>query len=81
MCWRRVAAILWSSFLAAGLGSGLVFALIDPLDVIVLGAWQPSRMGFYTVSFFVLWLIAAAAAALAAWLSPVARPEDDAGRF
>lgn len=70
MRWRLLMGILWPSFLAAGAGGGLIFALIDPSDVLVLGRWQPGRLGFYTVSFFVLWLIAALASALTAWLAP-----------
>ncbi|CAP43581.1 hypothetical protein [Bordetella petrii] len=75
MHWRLLMGVLWPSFLAAGVGSALIFALIDPLDVLVLGRWQPSRLGFYTVSFFVLWLIAAFASALTAWLVPRDTPD------
>ena len=81
MRWRMLMGILWPSFLAAGVGSGLIFALIDPLDVLVLGRWQPGRLGFYTVSFFVLWLIAALASALTAWLVPRAAQDDDGAPF
>ncbi|MGN6659453.1 MAG: hypothetical protein ACTHKN_10735 [Achromobacter mucicolens] len=45
--------ILWPSFLAAAAGSALIFALLDPLDVIIFGYVPTGRMGFYTVSFFV----------------------------
>jgi len=63
-------------------GSGVIFALIDPLDVIVLGRWQPGRIAFYTVSFFLLWLIAALSSALTAWLAPRgAGDADDAASF
>jgi len=44
--------ILWPSFLAAAVGSAVVFALIDPLDVAVMGYVPSGRVGFYTVSFF-----------------------------
>jgi len=82
MRWRMLMWILWPSFLAAGVGSGVIFALIDPLDVIVLGRWQPGRIAFYTVSFFVLWLIAALSSALTAWLAPRdAGHADDAASF
>ena len=79
---RSLMWILWPSFLAAAAGSALVFALIDPLDVIVLGRWQPGRIAFYTVSFFLLWLIAALSSALTAWLAPRgAGDADDAASF
>ncbi|WP_028354071.1 hypothetical protein [Bordetella petrii] len=70
MRWRLLMWILWPSFLAAVAGSALIFALIDPVDVAVLGQWQPGRMAFYTVSFFVLWLMAGMSSALTAWLAP-----------
>jgi len=75
--WRLTMRILWPSFLAAGVGSGVIFALIDPLDVLVLGRWQPERMAFYTVSFFVLWLMAGLASGLTAWLTPRDAEDDD----
>ncbi len=34
---RSLMWILWPSFLAAAVGSAIVFALIDPLDVAVFG--------------------------------------------
>lgn len=76
MLGRLLMRVLWPSFLAAGLGGGVIFALIDPLDVLVLGRWPVGRMAFYTVSFFVLWLIAAAASALTAWLMPASHEDD-----
>ncbi|MBO9353501.1 hypothetical protein GG851_05800 [Bordetella petrii] len=77
MHWRMLMRVLWPSFLAAGVGGGVIFALIDPLDVLVLGRWQPGRLAFYTVSFFVLWLIAALASALTAWLTAGSAPEGE----
>ena len=37
---RKWMWILWPSFLAAGLLSGLVFAFIDPADVFFLGTYR-----------------------------------------
>ncbi|MCC5794082.1 MAG: hypothetical protein JJT85_05015 [Chromatiales bacterium] len=76
--WSRrrqvVAAILWSSFLAACAGSVLLFGLLDPLDVFAIStpALPVSRMTGYAIGFFFLWLVAA----LAAWLARtlLARP-------
>ncbi|CAM4289184.1 Uncharacterised protein [Bordetella pseudohinzii] len=62
--------MLWPSFLAAGLASGLIFALIDPLDVAILGAHTVGRSGFYTVTFFLLWAMGAGSSALTLWLQP-----------
>ena len=67
-----VAAIGWSSFLAASVGTMLVFAALDP-QVIITGVdrgepgaepWWLTRTGIYTLGFFLLWLVAAVAGAL-----------------
>ncbi|HYG43402.1 MAG TPA: hypothetical protein VEA17_10820 [Bordetella sp.] len=81
MRWRLLVVILWPSFLAAALGCGLAFALIDPLDILVLGRWQPGRIGFYTVSFFVLWTVVALSSALTAWLVPRACADSQDSSF
>ena len=61
--------VLWPSFLAAGMGGGLVFTLVDPTELVVLG--QPvhaSRTAVYTLGFFILWSICAVASALSCFL-------------
>ncbi|AKQ54755.1 hypothetical protein [Bordetella hinzii] len=69
--------VLWPSFLAAGLASGLVFALIDPLDVAILGVHTVGRSGFYTVTFFLLWAMGACSSALTLWLQPTQAPDEE----
>ncbi|MFD4839270.1 hypothetical protein ACFWP0_17325 [Achromobacter sp. NPDC058515] len=77
MGFRSLMWILWPSFLAAAMASALIFALIDPLDVVVFGYFPTGRMGFYTVSFFVLWLMAGVSSALTAYLMPKAVEDED----
>lgn len=63
---ERVMAVLWPSFLMAGVMEMLVFAFVDPSQLHLFGgepiAWSPSAV--YTVAFFVFWGVIAAAAAL-----------------
>lgn len=73
---RELMWILWPAFVAAAVGSGLVFALVDPLDITVFGHAVTGRVGFYSVFFLLQWLITAGACALTAWLLP-AHQEDD----
>ncbi|MBL8510742.1 MAG: hypothetical protein JNM52_03760, partial [Betaproteobacteria bacterium] len=70
--------ILWPSFLAAGIGVGLVFTLIDPMELVVLGEpIHASRTAIYSLGFFVLWAIAALASAMSCFLA-ISHPTDDA---
>jgi len=73
---RMVAAVGWSSFLAASIGTMLVFAALDPAVIIAgFDSGEPgaepfwlTRTGIYSLGFFLLWLVAAVAAALTVML-------------
>ncbi len=60
---QRVAAILWPSFLCAGIATMVLFALIDPVDLhaISFPEWKLSRTAGYSIGFFMFWLVTAAA--------------------
>ena len=63
---RTLLQILWPAFLGAGVLELLVFAHVDPGDVHTLGGVPlgMSRQAVYTLSFFALWAVVAAACAL-----------------
>ena len=68
--------VLWPSFIVAGMGVGILFTLIDPTELIILG--QPmhaSRMAVYTLGFFILWAICAAASAMSCFLQATSRDD------
>ena len=56
---QRVIAILWPSFLMAGVATVLVFTAFDPQDLALsMGYDAPvNRLGAYTIGFFLLWLL------------------------
>ncbi|NLY63667.1 MAG: hypothetical protein GX070_01725 [Alcaligenaceae bacterium] len=56
---RTIMWIVWPSFLAAGLLSGVVFALIDPTNIFLFGYKQLSIEVVYAGGFFLFWLLAA----------------------
>jgi|TARA_R100000455_G_C6241252_1_gene100116 hypothetical protein len=62
--------ILWPSFLLAGAGSATVFALIDPLDIVVFGSLHFSREVVYTAGFFLFWITTALSSALTLYMAP-----------
>ena len=72
---RSLMWILWPSFLAAGVVSAIVFALVDPQDVVFLGHLQADRLSVYTASFFLFWLAAAGSSALSLFMSPGGRDD------
>jgi hypothetical protein len=66
---KQMMWILWPSFIAAGIGAGIVFTLIDPMELVVLGEHvRASRTAIYSLGFFVLWAIAAMASAMSCFL-------------
>ena len=67
---QRLLGLLWPAFIAACVLQLMVFALVDPLDILWAGApigW--SRPGVYTAAFFAFWTICAASSAITALLS------------
>ncbi len=61
--------ILWPGFIAAAIGVGIIFTLLDPEALVVFGApLHLSRTAVYTLGFFILWAICAASSALSCFL-------------
>ncbi len=56
---RAIMWILWPSFLAAGLLSGVVFALVEPADISIFGYIPVSIEWVYAGGFFLFWIMAA----------------------
>ncbi|HUH39941.1 MAG TPA: hypothetical protein VL024_03620 [Castellaniella sp.] len=76
---RKLMWILWPSFLMAAATSALVFALIDPQDVIFLDHVRGSRQLVYSLGFFVFWAMAALSSALTLKIAPQAVEVDEFG--
>jgi len=58
---QRIVAILWPSFIVAGIATIVFTTAFDP-DVIF--DHEISRLGGYTISFFLFWLLGAVTATL-----------------
>lgn len=62
--------IFWPSFLTSCVGSGLLFSLINPEQLILLDdRIQLSNLGIYSSGFFVFWLLGAISSGLTVLLS------------
>lgn len=66
---QRLGAILWPSFLAAGIATMVCFAYVDPVELhaISFPGWRLSRTAGYTIGFFMFWAVTAASS-LGTWL-------------
>lgn len=76
---RMLMWILWPSFLVAIATSAVVFALIDPRDVIFLDHLRAGRQLVYTVGFFFFWTMAALSSGLSFLMAPRPVVLDDFG--
>ncbi|HYQ24249.1 hypothetical protein [Stenotrophomonas sp.] len=73
-------AVLWPSFIAAGLASVVFFAFVDPLrlQAISFPGGTISRELGYTVGFFMFWAVTALSSAVTWYLQrPVSDGDDD----
>lgn len=62
---RRIVALLWSSFLTAGVATVLFFAAFDPQAILMETRFADlSRLGAYTAGFFLFWTLTASSCAL-----------------
>lgn len=62
---QKVISVLWPSFLTAGIATILFFTAFDPQLMMALGGFeQVSRLGGYTIGFFLFWLLTASTCVL-----------------
>ena len=50
---QKTMAVLWPSFLVAGLETIIFFTIFDPLNVFI--DYDVSRLGAYSIGFFLFW--------------------------
>lgn len=77
---RFAMSVLWPSFLMAGVGSMLLFAVVDPGELSWFGGehlrW--SRQLVYSLGFFSLWLLVALACSITLSLATAPEPHPQA---
>jgi hypothetical protein len=72
---RRIGAVVWPSFFAAGVATMVFFAIVDPLQLATI-TWptaEITRQAGYTIGFFMFWLCTFSACLFTALL--IAPPE------
>ena len=71
---QLVSAVLWPSFLLAGVATVVFFTFLDPVRLFDYEGEAPlSRMAAYSLGFFLFWLLCAASSAVTAYFM---RPTD-----
>ena len=57
---QRIVAVLWPSFITAGIATILFFTAFDPSVIFV--EYEITRIGAYSTGFFLFWLFGAVTA-------------------
>lgn len=71
---QLVSAVLWPSFLLAGIATAVFFVFLDPVRIFQYQGVAPmSRTAAYSLGFFLFWLLCAACSAATAYFL---RPTD-----
>lgn len=75
---QKIIAVLWPSFLTAGVATILFFTAFDPeLLMAVAGYEQISRLGSYTIGFFLFWLLTSSTCVLTCYFQqPCHQPKE-----
>lgn len=75
--WRILGIILWPAFVVAAAATLVFFTLVDPLALAAI-SWPSlglSRLGGYTLGFFMFWAVAGLSGALSCvLLRPAPQP-------
>jgi len=67
---RFMMQVLWPAFLMAIVAEGLLFSMVDPHELVIVGLHlADSREAAYTVGFFLFWLLFACSSGITYLLS------------
>ncbi|MGR8948578.1 MAG: hypothetical protein ACU84Q_11055 [Gammaproteobacteria bacterium] len=73
---QRIGAILWITFLMAGVATGVFFSMIDPFELQYCVSFpQVSRTAAYSIGFLLFWLLTSSAALLSVFFVYPAKPD------
>ena len=65
---QKFIAVLWPSFLTSGLATILFFVAFDPQVLSLSSGYGPiSRLGGYSIGFFLFWLLTSTTCALSCY--------------
>jgi hypothetical protein len=77
-CVQRVSAVLWPSFIAAGIANSLFFTFFEPQVLLYAGGYpEMSNTGVYSVGFFLFWLLTSVSSGMTSYF---VKPCDDVNK-
>lgn len=79
---RFMMQVLWPAFLMAIVAEGVLFSMVDPQELVIVGLHlADSREAAYTIGFFVFWALFSACSSLTFFLTlgGSGLPGNDAG--
>lgn len=79
---QRIIAILWPSFLTAGVATVLFFTAFDPKLMLIDTRFADlSRIGAYTIGFFLFWALTATSCTLTCYFQRPCQVPSDQRRY
>lgn len=69
---QKFIAVLWPSFLVAGLETIFFFTIFDPLNVFI--DYDVTRLGAYSIGFFMFWAFAILPCVLTLYFAKPCKP-------
>ena len=69
---QKVIAVLWPSFLVAGVETIVFFTIFDPLNVFI--DYDVTRLGAYSIGFFLFWAFAILSCILTLYFARPCKP-------
>ncbi|MEJ2760517.1 MAG: hypothetical protein P8126_02965 [Gammaproteobacteria bacterium] len=77
---QRIVAVLWLSFLMAGIATGIFFSTIDPMELKYCVSFpEVNRTEAYSIGFFLFWLLTASSSLLAVFFTYPSEGEKNTG--
>jgi len=72
---QQVIAVLWPSFIMAGIATVLFFTAFDPGEMVASGLLPAvSRLGAYSIGFFLFWILTASSCLLTCYFQRPCQP-------
>ena len=67
---QRYIAVLWPSFITAGIATIILFTIFDPVEIAAcVGGPEITRLGAYTLGFFSFWVLTSSSCLLATYFN------------